>query len=411
MESDIGVKESMRANVNSCADDVVIVEPVMTYIEGWLEKKTRHHFPVVWKRRYAVVSLCDGRGSFTYFTDDKKNNFKGSVELFSSSKVRIVEKNQKKNLIIINVDESDSIVISLDDEEVRDKWLRALERLLSDMFDHFQGYENLLRESNDHRNAQAESRKKDTFREMLIATSLYRKGLVVGFEGQRRIICLDPSDINLYDLAISDMVPFSSVRSCPRASDTPIEVLSLHRSLSIPSQVDYLDNEYVVDLRSPESTLRVFFSGPSTAKAWLAYLVELRHAAIERIKKYQLSGLNNLLSMMPNNFHNRESGLNDQIGARTVDDVSIGLPVPPMHIVILVVGTRGDVQPFVNLGLKLQERGHTVRIATHKDYRGIVSNEGLLFYPIGGDPRKLSSYMVKTKGRLIPDLTNSKALC
>lgn len=36
-----------------------------------------------------------------------------------------------------------------------------------------------------------------------------------------------------------------------------------------------------------------------------------------------------------------------------------------------VVGTRGDVQPFVGIGLKLLEYGHRVRIASH-----LVSPEG-----------------------------------
>lgn len=81
---------------------------------------------------------------------------------------------------------------------------------------------------------------------------------------------------------------------------------------------------------------------------------------------------------------------------------------PPMRIVLLVVGTRGDVAPFVNLGLALKELGHDVRIGTHAEYREIVIKEGLRYYPLGGDPRKLSEYMVKTGGRLIPDLTNAE---
>ena len=81
---------------------------------------------------------------------------------------------------------------------------------------------------------------------------------------------------------------------------------------------------------------------------------------------------------------------------------------PPMRIVLLVVGTRGDVAPFVNIGLALKEIGHDVRIGTHAEYREVVTKEGLKYYPLGGDPRKLSEYMVKTGGRLIPDLTSAE---
>ena len=33
---------------------------------------------------------------------------------------------------------------------------------------------------------------------------------------------------------------------------------------------------------------------------------------------------------------------------------------------------------------------------------------GLEYYPLAGDPRKLSEYMVKTGGRLMPDLLNEE---
>jgi sterol 3beta-glucosyltransferase len=60
------------------------------------------------------------------------------------------------------------------------------------------------------------------------------------------------------------------------------------------------------------------------------------------------------------------------------------------------VGTRGDVQPFLALGSLLVQQGHRVRLATHAMYRGMVQGSGLEFYPLGGDPVKLSAYMVKT---------------
>jgi len=38
-------------------------------------------------------------------------------------------------------------------------------------------------------------------------------------------------------------------------------------------------------------------------------------------------------------------------------------PLPPLSIVVMIVGSRGDVQPFIPIGRRLAER-HRVRIAT-----------------------------------------------
>ena len=48
-------------------------------------------------------------------------------------------------------------------------------------------------------------------------------------------------------------------------------------------------------------------------------------------------------------------------------------PVPPLNVALLVVGTHGDVQPFVALGLALAKRGHRVRLGTHACYRASVA--------------------------------------
>ncbi|MCO5610685.1 hypothetical protein L7F22_064926 [Adiantum nelumboides] len=71
-----------------------------------------------------------------------------------------------------------------------------------------------------------------------------------------------------------------------------------------------------------------------------------------------------------------------------------------LEIAMLIVGTRGDVQPFVSIGKKLKEKGHRVRLATHENFRGFVTANGLEFYPLGGDPKILAGYMVKNKGFL-----------
>ncbi|CAI9767439.1 unnamed protein product [Fraxinus pennsylvanica] len=74
--------------------------------------------------------------------------------------------------------------------------------------------------------------------------------------------------------------------------------------------------------------------------------------------------------------------------------------LPPLQIVMLIVGTRGDVQPFVAIGKRLQEYGHRVRLATHSNFEEFVLSAGLEFYPLGGDPKVLAAYMVKNKGFL-----------
>lgn len=73
---------------------------------------------------------------------------------------------------------------------------------------------------------------------------------------------------------------------------------------------------------------------------------------------------------------------------------------PPMQIVMLIVGTRGDVQPFTAIGKRLQDFGHRVRLATHANFKEFVLAAGLEFYPLGGDPKILAGYMVKNKGFL-----------
>lgn len=81
-------------------------------------------------------------------------------------------------------------------------------------------------------------------------------------------------------------------------------------------------------------------------------------------------------------------------GPQTICDLKL-------NIVIQIVGSRGDVQPFVALGNALQAHGHRVRLATHGVFADFVKDAGLEFFPIGGDPARLMAYMVKNPG-LIP---------
>ncbi|KAL8898452.1 MAG: hypothetical protein Q9192_002070 [Flavoplaca navasiana] len=82
---------------------------------------------------------------------------------------------------------------------------------------------------------------------------------------------------------------------------------------------------------------------------------------------------------------------------------------PILNIVIQVVGSRGDVQPFVALGKALQEEyGHRIRLATHPTFRSFVEENGLEFFSIGGDPAELMAFMVKNPG-LMPGMDSLKS--
>ncbi|EXJ80823.1 hypothetical protein A1O3_07107 [Capronia epimyces CBS 606.96] len=86
-----------------------------------------------------------------------------------------------------------------------------------------------------------------------------------------------------------------------------------------------------------------------------------------------------------------------------------GLPPPPMNIVIQIVGSRGDVQPFIALGQVLKKKyNHRVRIATHPTFKEFVVENGLEFFSIGGDPTELMAFMVKNPG-LMPGWDSLKS--
>jgi UDP:flavonoid glycosyltransferase YjiC (YdhE family) len=74
---------------------------------------------------------------------------------------------------------------------------------------------------------------------------------------------------------------------------------------------------------------------------------------------------------------------------------------PSLSIVVMVVGSRGDVQPFIPIGRRLAQR-HRVRIATHREFRPMVERAGLEFYPLEGNPHELMEYIVKTGGSIVP---------
>ncbi len=62
-----------------------------------------------------------------------------------------------------------------------------------------------------------------------------------------------------------------------------------------------------------------------------------------------------------------------------------------MRITIPTTGSRGDVQPYIALGLGLQAAGHRVRLATHADFESFVRGYGLDFHALEADGRALQA--------------------
>ncbi|KIW07544.1 uncharacterized protein PV09_01503 [Verruconis gallopava] len=120
-------------------------------------------------------------------------------------------------------------------------------------------------------------------------------------------------------------------------------------------------------------------------------------------------------------FHRQElDGQDESKSSKTTqsDDKKGKLPqglddnrdVPRLNIVIIVIGSRGDIQPFLKVGKILkQEYGHRVRIATHPAFKDFVEKDGKLeFFSVGGDPSDLMAFMVKNPG-LVPSIETIRA--
>lgn len=56
-----------------------------------------------------------------------------------------------------------------------------------------------------------------------------------------------------------------------------------------------------------------------------------------------------------------------------------------MKIAILALGSRGDVQPYVALGLGLKQAGNTVCLVTPQNFESLVTSHGLEFWSMRGN--------------------------
>ena len=154
-------------------------------------------------------------------------------------------------------------------------------------------------------------------------------------------------------------------------------------------------------------------SGPETVSKSAAAFLE-RRAHRQRMRVAALRALK-AMSALPDQRvalqFDGESGLLDEAAAQLRSEAMRPayaaephhrhLVVPRLNLLIMITGTRGDVQPFIPIGKRLAWR-HRVRIATHAEFRPMVEHAGLEFFPLAGNPHELSAYMIKNRGSILP---------
>lgn len=86
-----------------------------------------------------------------------------------------------------------------------------------------------------------------------------------------------------------------------------------------------------------------------------------------------------------------------------------------MRITVLCVGSFGDVLPFVAFGVRLQQAGHRVRVATHPIFQAFISSYGLDFFPVGGNPKEIlqaeAGQSLMESGQLITSFVRFVGMC
>jgi UDP:flavonoid glycosyltransferase YjiC (YdhE family) len=68
-----------------------------------------------------------------------------------------------------------------------------------------------------------------------------------------------------------------------------------------------------------------------------------------------------------------------------------------MRITILAIGSRGDIQPCIALGVGLRQAGYEVRLAAPNNFESVATSCGLDFFSIGPDSQELMAENIGRK--------------
>ncbi len=68
--------------------------------------------------------------------------------------------------------------------------------------------------------------------------------------------------------------------------------------------------------------------------------------------------------------------------------------IMPKNVAMLTIGSRGDVEPFINLANVMMKRGYNVKIITHRCFENMIKSNGISFHPLSFDPVDLMKLCV-----------------
>lgn len=87
-------------------------------------------------------------------------------------------------------------------------------------------------------------------------------------------------------------------------------------------------------------------------------------------------------------------------GAPTTTTTALDRPRPRgnrrLKIVVLTVGSRGDVQYIIPFCVRLRQLGHRCTVATHEHFRAMITSHGIGFRPVAGDPNEIIKECVES---------------